>query len=99
MCLHITKVCDGKHDCVMFVYFNASNKDQKLVGCFTETRLLIAVPLKMYRKFDQPKWILVRQMVKLIGNGQWPTVISSTDTYNYTQHTFIYIYIYIKNFA
>ena len=34
------------------------NKDQKLVDHFLENRtLLIAVPLKMYSKFGQPKWI------------------------------------------
>ena len=31
-------------------------------------RLLIAVPLKMYRKFGLPKLILVIQMLKLFGN-------------------------------
>ena len=30
----------------------------------------------MYRKYGGPKWILVGQMLKLI--GKWPTVISST---------------------
>ena len=39
-------------------------------------RLLIAIPLNMYSKFDQPKWILVGQM--LTKNGQWPAAISST---------------------
>ena len=42
---------------------SARIKDQKLVGRFYENRifyrLLIAVPLKMYRKFGQPKQILV----------------------------------------
>ena len=39
------------------VYHSARNKDQKLVGQFFEDtifyRLLIAVPLKMYRKFGK----------------------------------------------
>ena len=42
----------------------------------TFCRLLIAVPLKMYSKFGQPKWILVGQMLKLV--GKWSTFISST---------------------
>ena len=33
-------------------------------------RLLITVLLKMYRKYGQPKWILVGQMLKLV--GKWP---------------------------
>ena len=53
---------------------SARNKDQKLVGRFFEDRifdrLLIAVPLKMYRKDGRPKWILVSQMLKLV--GKWP---------------------------
>ena len=51
-------------------FISARNKDQELVGRFFEDgifyRLLIAVPLKMYRKFGQPKWILVSQMLKLV---------------------------------
>ena len=47
---------------------SARNKDQKLVGCFFENRmfyrLLITVPLKMYRKYGQPKYILVDQVFK-----------------------------------
>ena len=43
--------------------FSVRNKGQKLVSCFLENqtfcRFLIAVPLKMYSKFGQPKWILV----------------------------------------
>ena len=35
--------------------------------------LLIAVPLKTYGKFGQPKWTLVSQMLKLVRNGQWST--------------------------
>ena len=46
-------------------------KDQKLVGRFLENqtfcRFLIAVLLKVYSKFGQPKWILVSQMLKLVG--------------------------------
>ena len=42
---------------------SARNKDQKLVGHFYEDRifyrLLISVPLRMYRKFGRPKQILV----------------------------------------
>ena len=38
-----------------YAIYNTRNKDQKLVSCFSENRifyrLLIAVPLKMYRKF------------------------------------------------
>jgi len=44
------------------------------IGAFC--RLLIAIPLKMYSKIGQPRWILVCQMLKLV--GKWPTVISST---------------------
>ena len=36
----------------------------------TFCRLSIAFPLKMYSKFGQPKWILVGQMLKLV--GKWP---------------------------
>ena len=32
--------------------------------------LLITVPLKMYRKYGRPKWILVSQTLKLV--GKWP---------------------------
>ena len=53
---------------------SAQSKDQKLVGRFLEDRifyrLLITVPLKMYRKYGRPKWILVGQMLKLV--GKWP---------------------------
>ena len=52
------------------------NKDQKLVGRFSENqtfcRLLIAVLLKMYSKFGRSKWILVGQMMKSV--GKWPMV-------------------------
>ena len=61
---------------------SARNKDQKLVGHFSENRYFLGYwllsLLKMYRKFGRPKWILVGQMLKLVRNGQWPTVISST---------------------
>ena len=57
-----------------YVIYSARNKDQKLVSRFFENRifyrLLIVVPLKMYRKYCQPKWILVGQMLKLV--GKWP---------------------------
>ena len=63
--------------CVLFKSCKVSsvrNKGQKLVGRFFENqtfcRLLIAVPLKMYSKFGRPKWILVSQMLKLV--GKWP---------------------------
>ena len=50
------------------------------IGCFLENqtfyRFLIGVPLKMCSKFDQPKWILVSQMLKLV--EKWPAAISST---------------------
>ena len=53
---------------------SARNNNQKLVGHFYEDRvfyrLLIAVPLKMCRKFSQPKQILVGQMLKLV--RKWP---------------------------
>ena len=53
---------------------SARNKDQKLVGRFFADRifywLLIAVPLKMYRKYGQLKWILIGQMLKLV--RKWP---------------------------
>ena len=57
-----------------FLYSSGRNKGQKLVGRFFEDRtfcrLLIAIPLKMYSKFGQPKWILVGQMLKLV--RKWP---------------------------
>ena len=53
---------------------SARNKDHKLVGRFLKmwyfNRLLITVPLKMYWKYGQPKWILVGQMLKLV--RKWP---------------------------
>ena len=47
---------------------SARNKDQKLVGRFLKIRrifyrLLTAVPLNLYGKFGQPKWILFGQMM------------------------------------
>ena len=58
----------------MQLHDSARNKDQKLVGHFYEDRifyrLLITVPLKIYRKFGQLKQILVGQILKLI--GKWP---------------------------
>jgi len=58
----------------MEYYCSGRNKGQKLVGRFFEyrtfCRLLIAIPLKMYSKIDQTKWILVSQMLKLV--GKWP---------------------------
>ena len=63
--------------------YSARNTDQKLVGCFLKIgyniffRLLIAVPLKMYRKYGWSKWILVSQMLAMVRSGQWPTEISS----------------------
>ena len=40
--------------------------------------LLIVVPLKTYRKFGRPKWILSAKCWNWSENGQWPTAISST---------------------
>ena len=47
---------------------SARNKDQKLVGHFFEDRILyrLTVPLKMYRKLGQPKWILVGQILQIV---------------------------------
>ena len=57
-----------------YINISGRNKDQKLVGRFLENqtfcRFLIAVPLKMHSKFSRPKWILVGQMLKLV--GKWP---------------------------
>jgi len=54
--------------------FSGRNKGQKFVSCFFEDRtfcwLCIAIPLKMYSKIGQPKWILVNQMLKLVGKWQ-----------------------------
>jgi len=61
---------------------SGSNKGQKLVGCFCEDRtfcrLLIIIPLKMYSKIGQPKWIWLVKCWNWLENSQWPTVISST---------------------
>jgi len=61
----------------MMILGSSRNKGQKLVGCFFEDRtfcrLLIAIPLKIYSKISQPKWILVSQMLKYgrkMANGQ-----------------------------
>jgi len=57
-----------------YIGTSGRNKGQKLVSHFfddrTFCRLLIAIPLKMYSKIGQPKWILVSQMLKLV--GKWP---------------------------
>ena len=62
--------------CFVITSHTTRNEDQKLVCCFYEYRifyrLLIAVPLQMYRKFGQPKQILVGQMLKLV--RKWPMV-------------------------
>ena len=64
ICTHCNCAC---------VYHSARNKDQKLVGHFLKIgyfyRLLITVPLKMYRKYDRPKWILVSQMPEEVGHA------------------------------
>ena len=69
-------LCMSTYACI-----SVRNKTQKLVGCFLENqtffRILINVPLKMYSKFGQPKWILVGQMLKWPENGQWPAAIST----------------------
>ena len=57
------------------IAYSARNNDQELVGHFLNIeyfrgRLFITIPLKMYRKYGRPKWILVRQMLKLI--RKWP---------------------------
>ena len=59
---------------------SGSENDQQFFEDKTFCRLLIVVLLKMYRKFGQP-WILDDQMLKLVRNGQLPTVISSTYHY------------------
>ena len=61
--------------CTVCMCVSARNKDQKLVGHFFEDRIFyrLTVPLKMYRKLGQPKWILVGQMLKIVQkmtNGQ-----------------------------
>jgi len=43
-------------------------------------RLLIAIPLKMYSKIGQLKWILVGQILKLI--GKWPMANCYSSTAN-----------------
>ena len=74
-----------------YTHTSIRNMDQKLVGCFFEGdiyRSLITVPLKMYRKFSQLKRILVGQLLRLgQKNGQWLTVISSTEYTNTHTHT------------
>ena len=42
---------------------NGRNKVQKLVVHFLKTGCFVGYPIKMYSKFDQPKWILVGQMI------------------------------------
>ena len=44
------------------------------LAIFLKIAYFIGVPLKMYRKFGRPKWILVRQMLKLI--GKWPMTVN-----------------------
>ena len=55
-------------------YCSAGNKDQKLITCSFENRIfyriLIPVPLKMYRKLGRSKWILLSEMLKWF--GKWP---------------------------
>ena len=76
------RVCVCVHACMCTCVYmwvcmcegSARNKDQKLVGRFFEDRifyrLLTAVPLKMYEEFGRPKWIMIGQMLKLV--GKWP---------------------------
>ena len=71
---------------------SGGNKSQKLVGRFSEhgpfCRLLMAFLLKIYSKFGQ--------MLKLVGNGQWPAVISRTaGAYDITI-TYILLKPYVK---
>ena len=67
-------VCHAHFVTEVLHFYSGRNKSQKLVGHFFEDgtlcRLLIAFPLKMYNKFDQPKQILVDQMLKLV--RKWP---------------------------
>ena len=53
---------------------SARNKDQKSIGRFLKIgyfyRVLTAVPLNLYGKFGQLKWILLGQMMKSV--GKWP---------------------------
>ena len=68
---------------IICMHHSGENKGQKFVSRFYRIfcRLLIAVPLKMYSKFDNKKWILIGQMLKLV--RKWPTDIFGTDhTYN-----------------
>ena len=65
------------------------HKDPKLVGRFFEDRifyrLLTAVPLKMYGKFGRPKWILVSQMLKLVGKwAMGQLLFLAPHVHNYT---------------
>ena len=64
----------------------------------TFRKLLIVVPLKMYSIFDQPKWILVGQMLKLVEKQPMAlTTISSIQgwtsihTYNIGNNSNIHI--------
>jgi len=55
--------------------YSGRNKGQKLVGHFLKIAHFVgywlpAIPLKMYSKISWPKWILVSQILKLV--GKWP---------------------------
>ena len=71
VCVYVCVVCVTVCLCVMCMCIHSGrNKDQKLVSCFFEEkifyRLLIAIPMKMYSKFGQSKWLLVSHMLKLV---------------------------------
>ena len=80
---------------------SARNKNQKLVDGFFEDRifyrLLIAVLLKIYRKFVRPKWILVSQMLKLV--GKWPMADLFLALHTYTHihtHTHTSLHMHVR---
>ena len=59
---------------VTSTYIGDRNKGQKLVGHFLKIghfyKLSIVIPLKMYSKFGQPKWILVSEIGQKMANGR-----------------------------
>ena len=60
MCMFIAYACSMHH------HGSGRSKGQKSVCCFLKIghfRLSIAVPLRMYSKFGQTKWILVGQIL------------------------------------
>ena len=83
-CVHASvHVGSCVHLCVYSCINQCQKKDQKLVGHFLKIRYLtdyyIFVPLKMYWRYGRSNRFWLAKCLSWSENGQWPTVVSSTD--------------------